>query len=60
LSAGGELMHHCAGNPIGAAAMMSSKIVKNATLKVYKDAPHGMCTTRKGQVNHDLLAFLKS
>jgi len=40
--------------------MRSSKLVKNATLKVYKGAPHGMCTTLKDQVNTDLLAFLKS
>jgi non-heme chloroperoxidase len=46
--------------PIGAAAMLSSKIVKNATLKVFKGAPHGMCTTLKDEVNADLLAFLKS
>ena len=46
--------------PIGAAAMLSSKLVKNATLKVYKGAPHGMCTTLKDQVNADLLAFLKA
>ena len=46
--------------PIGASAMLSSKIVKNATLKVYKGAPHGMCTTHKDQVNADLLAFLKA
>jgi non-heme chloroperoxidase len=46
--------------PIGASAMLSSKLVKNATLKVYKGAPHGMCTTLKDQVNADLLAFLKS
>ena len=45
--------------PIGASAMLSSKIVKNATLKVYKGAPHGMCTTLKDQVNAELLAFLK-
>jgi non-heme chloroperoxidase len=45
--------------PIGASAMLSSKIVKNATLKVYKGAPHGMCTTHKDQVNEDLLVFLK-
>ena len=45
--------------PIGAAAMMSSKIVKGAKLKVYKGAPHGMCTTLKDEVNADLLAFLK-
>jgi non-heme chloroperoxidase len=31
----------------------------NATLKVYKGAPHGMCTTLKDEVNADLLAFLK-
>jgi non-heme chloroperoxidase len=45
--------------PIGASALLSSKIVKNATLKVYKGAPHGMCTTHKDQVNEDLFAFLK-
>ena len=45
--------------PIGAAAMMSSKIVKGAKLKVYKGAPHGMCTTLKDQVNEELLAFFK-
>jgi non-heme chloroperoxidase len=45
--------------PIGASAMLSSKIIKNATLKVYKGAPHGLCTTHKDQVNADLLAFLK-
>ncbi len=46
--------------PIGAAAMLSSKLVKNAQLKVYKGAPHGMCSTRKDEVNADLLAFLKA
>ncbi|HEY2388741.1 MAG TPA: alpha/beta hydrolase [Candidatus Binatia bacterium] len=46
--------------PIGAAAMRSSKLIKGATLKVYKGAPHGMCTTLKDQVNADLLEFLKS
>ncbi len=45
--------------PIGASAMLSSKIVRNATLKVYPGGPHGMCTTRKDEVNADLLAFLK-
>src|ERR1700731_1450396 len=45
--------------PIGASAMLSSKLVEGATLKVYKDAPHGMCTTRKEEVNVDLLAFIK-
>jgi non-heme chloroperoxidase len=46
--------------PIGASALLSSKIVKGATLKVYEGAPHGMCTTHKDRVNADLLAFIKS
>jgi non-heme chloroperoxidase len=46
--------------PIGASALLSSKIVKNAVLKVIKGAPHGMCTTHKNQVNEELLAFLKA
>jgi non-heme chloroperoxidase len=33
--------------PIGASAMLSSKIIKHTQLKVYKGAPHGMCTTLK-------------
>ena len=45
---------------IGASAMLSSKIVKNAQLKVYKGAPHGMCTTLKDKVNEELLGFFKS
>jgi non-heme chloroperoxidase len=46
--------------PIADSAMLSVKIVKDATLKVYPGAPHGMCTTRKDEVNADLLAFLKA
>jgi non-heme chloroperoxidase len=46
--------------PIGASAMLSSKIVKGAKLKVYPGAPHGMCTTLKDKVSEDLLAFLKA
>lgn len=46
--------------PIANSAMLAVKLVKNATLKVYKGAPHGMCTTHKNQVNEDLLAFLKA
>jgi non-heme chloroperoxidase len=46
--------------PIADSALLSAKIVKKATLKVYKGAPHGMCTTLKDQVNEDLLAFIKS
>jgi non-heme chloroperoxidase len=44
--------------PIEASALMSSKLAKNATLKVYPGAPHGMCTTHADQINADLLAFL--
>ncbi|MCI0365632.1 MAG: alpha/beta hydrolase [Phycisphaerales bacterium] len=46
--------------PIGASAMLSSKLVKGAQLKVYKGFPHGMCSTHKDTINADLLAFLKS
>jgi len=46
--------------PIGASALLSSKIVKNAMLKVYPGAPHGLASTHKDQLNADLLAFLKA
>lgn len=45
--------------PIGASAMLSSKIVKGSTLKVYPGASHGLCSTHKDQVNADLLAFVQ-
>jgi non-heme chloroperoxidase len=46
--------------PIGAAALRSSKLVKNATLKIYAGAPHGLAYTHQEKVNADLLAFLKT
>jgi non-heme chloroperoxidase len=46
--------------PIGASALLSAKIVKGATLKVYKGGAHGMCTTQKDEINEDLLAFVKA
>jgi non-heme chloroperoxidase len=46
--------------PIANSAMLSVKIVKEAKLKVYKGAPHGMCTTHKHEVNKDLLEFIES
>lgn len=46
--------------PIGASALRSSKIVKDATLKIYPGAPHGLTTTRQDQFNADLLSFLRS
>src|SRR5471032_2413074 len=42
--------------PIADSAQLSSKIIRNATLKVYPGAPHGMCTTIADKVNMDLLA----
>jgi len=45
--------------PFADAGLLQSKLVKSARLKVYQGAPHGLCTTRKDQVNEDLLAFLK-
>jgi len=46
--------------PIADAAMLSSKIVKNAQLKIYPGAPHGLASTHADQFNADLLAFIKS
>ena len=46
--------------PIGASALLSSKLVKNATLKVYKSGAHGICTTQKDDINADLLSFIKT
>jgi non-heme chloroperoxidase len=46
--------------PIGAAALASAKLVKNATLKIYPGAPHGLTDTHKPQLNADLLAFIRS
>jgi pimeloyl-ACP methyl ester carboxylesterase len=46
--------------PIGAAALKSSKLVKDATLKVYPGAPHGLFATHKEQFNADLLDFLRT
>jgi non-heme chloroperoxidase len=46
--------------PFADAGALQAKLVKGATLKVYKGAPHSLCTTHKGQVNEDLLAFIKA
>jgi non-heme chloroperoxidase len=45
--------------PIVAAGLLSSKMIKGATLKVYPGFPHGMCTTQKDIINADLLEFFK-
>lgn len=44
--------------PIGASALSASKLVKNATLKIYAGAPHGLTDTHKNQLNADLLEFV--
>jgi len=45
--------------PIGAAGLLSAKLVKNATLKVYPGGAHGLPDTAKDQINADLLEFIK-
>lgn len=46
--------------PIGAAGLLSAKLIKNATLRVYPGFPHGMATTHPEVINADLLAFFQS
>ena len=45
--------------PFADSGELQAKLVKGATLKVYKGASHGMCTTEKDRVNSDLLEFIK-
>jgi non-heme chloroperoxidase len=45
--------------PIADSALLSAKLLKNGTLKVYEKLPHGMCTTHPDVINADLLAFIK-
>jgi non-heme chloroperoxidase len=44
--------------PVNITAIPSSKLIKNATLKVYPGLPHGMCQTHKDVINADLLEFI--
>ena len=46
--------------PIAASALLSAKLVKKGTLKVYPGYPHGMATVHADVINADLLAFIKS
>ncbi|HEY1667732.1 MAG TPA: alpha/beta hydrolase [Trebonia sp.] len=48
--------------PMGDSAMLSAKIVKDSTLKVYPGAPHGLAQTTafKDTFNNDLLTFIKT
>lgn len=45
--------------PIGNSAMLSSKLIPSAKLKVFEGYDHGMCTTHADEVNAEILAFLK-
>ncbi|MGB9041808.1 MAG: alpha/beta hydrolase [Pseudolabrys sp.] len=45
--------------PYADSAPLSVKLLKNGTLKTYKDFPHGSPTTEADTINADLLAFLK-
>ncbi len=45
--------------PIADSALLSSKLLKNGTLKVYEKYPHGMCSTHVDVVNQDLLKFIR-
>jgi non-heme chloroperoxidase len=46
--------------PIADSALLSAKLLKKGTLKVYEKFPHGMCTTNADVINPDLLAFIRS
>jgi non-heme chloroperoxidase len=46
--------------PIEGSAVLSAKLVKKGTLKVYDGLPHGMATTHADTINADLLAFVRS
>jgi non-heme chloroperoxidase len=46
--------------PYADSAPLSAKLLKNGTLKTYKDFPHGMPATQADSINADLLAFLRS
>jgi len=45
--------------PIANSAFLAVKLIGKAELKVYKGAPHGLCTTLKDRVNEDLLSFVR-
>ena len=45
--------------PIADSAVLSAKLVKGSTLKVYAGAPHGLASTHQVQFNEDLLSFIK-
>jgi non-heme chloroperoxidase len=46
--------------PVSDSALLSSKIISQATLKIYPGAPHGLTATHRDQLNADLLAFIRA
>ena len=46
--------------PYKDASLLSVKLLKNGTLKIYPGFPHGMLTTHADVINRDLLAFIKA
>jgi non-heme chloroperoxidase len=46
--------------PIADSALLSAKLLKNGSLKVYEKYPHGVCTAHAEVINPDLLAFIKA
>jgi len=46
--------------PIADSALLTIKLLKHGTLKVYPGYPHGMCTTHADVINADLLAFVRA
>jgi non-heme chloroperoxidase len=46
--------------PYRDAALLSAKLLKRGTLKIYPGFPHGMLTTKADVINHDMLAFVRS
>ncbi len=45
--------------PVADSAVLSAKLLKNATLKIYKGLPHGMATTNPELINSDILSFIE-
>jgi non-heme chloroperoxidase len=46
--------------PIETSALMTAKLVKGATLKIYEGGPHGLAATRADELNKDLLDFIEA
>ncbi|AYG61636.1 alpha/beta fold hydrolase [Rhizobium jaguaris] len=44
--------------PVADSAVLSAKLLKNPTLKIYKGLPHGMATTHADIINADILSFI--